>query len=122
MITRCRKCVFKDMEGNKYPCNDCSEIMDMKCTKCVKNYFKQMAEYDENIQSKERLKKKLNEILTPTNNEIHEEYKTLENGNVMLTALLNDNKDIVIYQILDTGKKLIKNVATLDKKLLYKWL
>ncbi|WP_368490160.1 hypothetical protein [Clostridium sp. BJN0013] len=121
MTTRCRKCIFKDVDGGKYPCSDCSEIMDMNSTKCTESHFKQIVEYNKNIRPKERLKQKLNEILVSTNKEIiYGKYKALEDGNMMLTAFLNDDEDVTLYQIVDTGESLVQNVVWLDKDLLHK--
>ncbi|MFL0198831.1 hypothetical protein ACJDU8_25255 [Clostridium sp. WILCCON 0269] len=122
MGTRCKKCIFKDLDGGKYPCNDCSEIIDIRGVKCNGSYFEPMDEYTKSIGSKERLKRKLNEIVASINKEItYYEYKILQEGNVMLTAFLNnDNEDVTVYQIVDTGENLVQNVVLLERELLYK--
>ena len=119
MATRCKECIFRDVDGGKYPCNDCSEIMDIISTKCIESRFKAIVKYNKNVRPKERLEDKLNEILTLTNKKmIYVEYKNLEDGNMMLTAFLNDGNDITIYQIVDTGEELVQNVVSVEKDLL----
>ncbi|WP_446897733.1 hypothetical protein ACSVC9_12150 [Clostridium sp. LBM24168] len=118
MAIRCRKCVFKDIEGNKYPCNNCSEIMDMSGAKSAENYFEQAFIYSMNIASKERLRDRLKQMVKPMT-EVYEEYKILDGGYILLTAFLKEKKDIKIYQILDTGEKLVENSVILDKALIH---
>lgn len=121
MSTRCGKCIFKDLDGGKYPCNDCTEIMDMNSTKCTVNHFKPIVEYNKNIRPKERLEQKLNEILTLTGKKmIYAEYENLEDGNMMITAFFKSGKYIEVYQIVDIGEELVQNVVLLDKELLRK--
>ncbi|BAH07618.1 hypothetical protein [Clostridium kluyveri] len=121
MKTRCRKCIFEDIDGGKYPCNDCSEIMDMKRHKSAESHFEPVDGYNKNIKSKERLKKKLSEVLPSTNKKIiYAEYEELENENIMLTAFLDSGNDIIVYQILDIEEGLVQNMLSLDKDLLHK--
>ncbi|APM40197.1 hypothetical protein [Clostridium kluyveri] len=121
MATRCKECIFKDLDGGKYPCNGCSEIMDITGAKCIESHFKTIVKYNKNIRPKERLEDKLNEILTLTNKKmIYVEYKDLKDGNMMLTAFLNNGKDIEVYQIVDAGEELVENVVLLDEDLLHK--
>ncbi|WP_368490177.1 hypothetical protein [Clostridium sp. BJN0013] len=121
MATRCKECIFRDVDGGKYPCNDCSEIMDIISTKCIESRFKAIVKYNKNVRPKERLEDKLNEILTLTNKKmIYVEYKNLEDGNMMLTAFFKSGKDITVYQIVDTGESLVQNVVLVEKELLGK--
>lgn len=121
MTTRCKECIFKDVDGGKYPCNDCSEIMDITGVKCIESHFKTIVKYNKNVRPKERLEDKLNEIVTLTNKKmIYTEYKDLEDGNMMLTAFLKSSKCISVYQIVDEGEELVENVVLLDEELLHK--
>ncbi|WP_373845444.1 hypothetical protein [Clostridium sp.] len=121
MTTRCKECIFKDVDGGKYPCNDCSEIMDISGAKCIESHFKAMVKYNKNARPKERLEHKLNEISILIDEEIiHAEYESLEDGNMMLTAFFEYSKGINIYQIVDTGEELIQNVVSVEKDLLGK--
>ena len=121
MATRCKECIFRDVDGGKYPCNDCSEIMDITSIKCIESRFKAIVKYNKNVRPKERLEDKLNEILTLTNKKmIYVEYKNLEDGNMMLTAFFKSGKDITVYQIVDTGESLVQNVVLVEKELLGK--
>ncbi|BAH07687.1 hypothetical protein CKR_2636 [Clostridium kluyveri NBRC 12016] len=121
MDTKCKECIFKNLDGGKYPCNNCSEIMDITGAKCIESHFKTIVKYNKNVRPKERLEDKLNEILTLTNKKmIYVEYKDLEDGNMMLTVFLNNGKDIEVYQIVDAGEELVENVVLLDENLLHK--
>jgi len=121
MATRCKECIFKNLDGGKYPCNNCSEIMDITGAKCIESHFKTIVKYNKNVRPKERLEDKLNEILTFTNKKmIYVEYKDLEDGNMMLTVFLNNGKNIEVYQIVDAGEELVENVVLLDGNLLHK--
>lgn len=121
MATRCKECIFKNLDGGKYPCNNCSEIMDITGAKCIESHFKTIVKYNKNVRPKERLEDKLNEILTLTNKKmIYVEYKDLEDGNMMLTVFLNNGNDIEVYQIVDAGEELVENVVLLDENLLHK--
>lgn len=118
MGTRCKKCIFKDIQGNRYPCNECNEIMDLRSMKYMKNHFQQINE-DKNNKSKERLSEKLNNIAASFNREVlYKEYKVMENKNMKLTAFLNYGNDIIICQIIDTGNKLTEKVLPIEKELL----
>ena len=111
MATRCKECIFRDVDGGKYPCNDCSEIMDIISTKCIESRFKAIVKYNKNVRPKERLEDK---------KMIYVEYKNLEDGNMMLTAFFKSGKDITVYQIVDTGESLVQNVVLVEKELLGK--
>lgn len=118
MGTRCNECIFKDIQGNKYPCNNCNEIMDMRSMKHMKNHFEQIDE-EKNNKSKERLREKLNNIAASLNKEvIYEEYKVMKDRNMKLTAFLNCGNDIAIYQIVDAGEELDLNMVSIQKNLL----
>lgn len=120
MGIRCKECVFKDIDGGEYPCNECSEIMDMKRYKdSVKSHFTGWSRENINAikSSKEKLKKRLEDIINP-DLKIHAEFSITSNGNVVITAFSLDNiREVTIYQITDTGNELIEKIIKLDSKL-----
>lgn len=120
MTTKCKECIFKDIDGGKYPCNDCSEIMDIKGYKdSVKSHFTGWSKESINAikNSKEKLKKRLENIINP-NLKIHAEFSITYDGNVVITAFSKDNiREVTIYQITDTGNELIEKTIKLDSKL-----
>lgn len=120
MATKCKECMFKDIDGGKYPCNDCSEIMDLKGYKdSAKSHFKEWSKENINAieNSKEKLKKRLEDIINP-DLRIHAEFSITSDGDVMITAFSKDNiREVTIYQITDTGDELIEKTIKLDSKL-----
>ncbi|UZQ49887.1 hypothetical protein [Clostridium kluyveri] len=120
MATRCKECVFKDIDGGEYPCNDCNEIMDMKRYKdSVKSHFTGWSKESINAikNSKEKLKKRLENIINP-DLRIHAEFSITYDGNVMITAFSKDNiREVTIYQITAIGDELIEKTIKLDSKL-----
>lgn len=114
---RCKQCVFKDTEGNKYPCIICSEIVAYKATT---NYFKSIYANENNTvmpEVKKRLKDRLYK-LTPCSKRILSRFSIIHDETTMLTAfVLNKNKDIVMYQITDRNSELNENIILVDKYL-----
>ncbi|EDK35227.1 hypothetical protein [Clostridium kluyveri] len=120
MAIRCKECIFKDIDGGEYPCNDCSEIMDIKGYKgSVKSHFTGWSKENINAikNSKEKLKKRLENIINP-DLKIHAEFSITSDGNVVITAFSKDSiREVTIYQITDTGDELIEKIIKLDSKL-----
>ncbi|AGK96510.1 hypothetical protein [Clostridium pasteurianum] len=114
---RCKQCVFKDTEGNKYPCIICREIIDYKTTT---NYFKSIYDNENNIimsETKRRLKERLS-ALAPLESKVFSKFTVLNRKSIMLTAFVfNRNKGITIYKIIDRNGELNENVILLDKYL-----
>ena len=119
MATKCKECIFKDVDGGKYPCNDCSEIMDINRYKSTESHFKEWSKENINAieNSKAKLKKRLEDIINP-DLRIHAEFSITSDGDVMITAFSKDNiREVTIYQITDTGDELIEKTIKLDSKL-----
>lgn len=114
---RCKECVFKDNEGNEYPCVICSEIIKYKTTT---NYFKSIYDDENNIimpETKRRLTERLH-TLTPLGVKAFSKFTIFDKNTVMLTAFaVNKNKDTVIFQITDRNSELNDNVIILDEYL-----
>ena len=114
---RCKQCVFKDNEGNKYPCVICSEIINYKTTT---NYFKSIYDDENNTitpETKKRLTERLH-TLTSFGAKAFSKFTILDENTILLTAFtVNENEDIVIFQITDRNKELKENVILVDKYL-----
>lgn len=117
MAIRCKICIFRNRKGNQEPCINCAEIIDYHNTKNIINYFKSIDNNkDIEIETKIKLEERLDELI-PHNKNTLIKFESNDKETIVSAFLLDNDNNLIIYQITDKNDELFENKIKLSSNL-----